>query len=452
MFTGGMLMQSYKLLSQSIRDIAEYDIYGTVISVRGSTLKCTGIIDQVSTYDLCQIYSSGGTVLAIVLSVNLEYATLMMMNIISTVKVGDRVVPTTGSSGIYPHKSWLGNIIDPMCNSLNKSTPLLKGSKAYSLYHSNGQHGIKQYLLDKIDTGIKIVNTFVTCVKGQRMGVFAGSGIGKSTLLSMIARYSSADVKIIGLIGERNIEVNKFLADYDLDGDNSNTIIVYSGSEDSPVMRHRATLLTMALSEYFRDLGLDVVCILDSLTRFAMARREIGLQIGEMPVSKGYTSGVFEELPKLLERLGPVVQDQKGSITGFLSVLVDGDDYNEVLTDTIRGILDGQIVLSRKIAEQNIFPAIDILSSISRAVPQCYTPEESNMIGESRRLLSEYTELQDLVNLGIYKTGADKEKDRILQFSTLLKEFMNQKPNDYCDLQSSFNNLASIHKEINISK
>ena len=441
-------MSVYSLLSQDIVRVPEYDITGHVIAVRGSMLKCRGIETRVSLHALCQIDSSCGKVLAEVLSVSGDETSLLVFKNSHSVKVGDIVKIVDDIANIYPDKSWLGHIIDPMCNSLNTGRSLYSGDKAYSLYRNNGEQGIRQYVLDRIDVGVKVVNTFIPCVKGQRLGIFAGSGVGKSMLLSMIGKYSKADVKIIGLIGERGIEVNKFLSSYGISDQDSSTIIVYSSSEDNAIMRRRATFVTVALAEYFRDLGLDVVCIMDSLTRFAMARREIGLQIGEIPVTKGYTSGVFEELPKLLERIGPPMTGKSGSITGFLSVLVDGDDYNEVLTDTVRGILDGQIVLNRKIAEHNIFPAIDVLASVSRASPDCYNEQEKLLVGNARKLLSVYKDIEDVVNMGLYKTGTDKNNDQAISFYKSMQGFVSQDGKVGYDLATSFKILKEIYSKV----
>lgn len=284
----------------------------------------------------------------------------------------------------------------------------------------------------------------LTCGKGQRIGIFAGSGVGKSTLLGMIARHGGADVNVIGLIGERGREVLEFLEE-DLGPEGMAKSIVVAATSDQPALvRLKGAFVATAIAEYFRDRGLDVMLMMDSVTRFAMAQREVGLAVGEPPATKGYTPSVFALLPKLLERSG---MGQNGSITAFYTVLVDGDDLNEPIADAVRGILDGHIVLNRSLASRNHYPAIDVLQSVSRLMPDIVSEEHKAQAGMVKDLLAAYLQAEDLINIGAYVKGSNPKIDAAIAKYDGIINFLRQQPGEFSSYEETLNGLASLVAE-----
>ncbi len=275
------------------------------------------------------------------------------------------------------------------------------------------------------------------------MGIFAGSGVGKSVLMSMLARNTKCDVAVIGLIGERGREVQEFIEDELGDSGLERSVVVVATSDESVLMRRQAAYLTMTVAEHFRDEGKNVLCMMDSVTRFAMAQREIGLSIGEPPTSKGYTPTVFTELPRLLERAGPG-KENSGSITGLFTVLVEGDNHNEPVADAVRGILDGHVVMERGIAERGRYPAINVLKSVSRTMPRCVPPEQLPVLRRARQLLSTYTDMEELIRLGAYRKGSDPTVDEAIYRFDMIDEFLNQGKDEATSLSDGYEQLANL--------
>ena len=294
-----------------------------------------------------------------------------------------------------------------------------------------------------LDVGVRAINALLTVGRGQRMGLFAGSGVGKSVLLGTMARYTSAEVIVIGLIGERGREVKEFIED-DLGEEGlARSVVVAATSDEPPLVRRQAAYVAMTVAEQLRDSGLNVLLLMDSVTRFAMAQREIGLSAGEPPASKGYTPTVFAELPRLLERAGPGTEGS-GSITGLFTVLVEGDDHNEPVSDAVRGILDGHIVLERAIAERGRFPAINILKSVSRAMPGCNSDDEQSLVSRARQPLTVYEDMAELIRLGAYKAGTNPEVDEAVRLYPQLEAFLSQRKDEVATLAEGYDALSAL--------
>lgn len=423
-----------------------YRISGKITAVKGLLAECSGIEQVLKIGSRCRILGSSSKrrdVLCEVVGFRDDTALLMPFHSLEGVGPGAEVVLDQYDSSVQPCEAWLGRIVDAMGNPIDGKGPLPVGGTDYLLRASPPQASKRTRVGGKIDLGIKVLNTFLTCCLGQRMGIFAGSGVGKSITMSMLARYSKADINVIGLVGERGREVQEFIED-DLGEEGlARSVVVVATSSESALMRRQAAYLTLAISEYFRDQGQNVLCLMDSVTRFAMAQREIGLSAGEPPTTKGYTPTVFAELPQLLERAGPGVQGQ-GTITGLFSVLVEGDDTNEPVSDAVRGILDGHIVLSREIAQRGRYPSVDILKSVSRTMPDCNNDAENNLIMMARKLVSTYTDMAEMIRLGAYRRGSDREVDQSIQYFPLIEDFIRQRRDEKATLEEGYDLLAQV--------
>ena len=418
-------------------------LFGRVSGIQGLLVEVAGIQRHLSIGSRVRLLARGGqTIEAEVVGFRQTQALLMPFGALEGVGIGCKALLAEADPLIYPAPSWLGRVLNARAEPVDGGPPLQLGSLGYSLRATPPPAHSRQRVGGKIDLGVRALNTFVTCCRGQRMGIFSGSGVGKSVLLSMMARYTQADVNVIGLIGERGREVQEFIKD-DLGEEGlARSIIVVATSDEPALMRRQAAYLTMALAEYFRDRDRDVLCLMDSVTRFAMAQREIGLSGGEPPASKGYTPTVFAELPKLLERAGP--GQGRGTITGLFSVLVEGDDHNEPISDAVRGILDGHIVLDRQIAERGRYPAVNVLRSLSRTMPGCNNTEETALVTRAKQLLSVYEDMAELIRLGAYRRGSDPLVDEAIHYQPSLEAFLAQGKDERADLAQGYQALAAI--------
>ena len=434
------------LLAQAIEDIdsfPEYRRWGRVAGVNGMLIELGGMPQEVTVGSRCEVATQDRRRVACeVVGFRAGRALAMPFTALDGIGLGCRVELATGTPAVYPDESWLGRVINAMGEPIDGKGPLTQGRIAYPLRAAPPPAHARQRVQGKVDLGVCAVNTFLTCCRGQRMGIFAGSGVGKSTLMSMFARYTTADATVIGLVGERGREVQEFIED-DLGAEGlARSIVVVATSDELPLMRRQAAYLTLAMAEFLRDRDQDVLCLIDSVTRFATAQREIGLAAGEPPTTKGYTPTVFAELPKLLERAGPGTG--KGSITGLFSVLVDGDDHNEPIADATRSILDGHIVLDRAIAERGRYPAINVLRSISRMMPQCNSAEESALIAAARGYISVYEDMAELIRLGAYRRGSDPKVDEAMRFYPAIEAFIAQKKDEPTDFAAGYAALAEL--------
>ncbi|NKB43045.1 MAG: flagellar protein export ATPase FliI [Alphaproteobacteria bacterium] len=417
-------------------------VFGRVSAVQGLLIEVSGVQGNLSVGDRCNIIARDDRKVACeVVGFRDGRALLMPFGALEGVGHGCRAEIGESQPAIYPDDAWLGRVINAMGRPVDEKGALPSGSESYAIKNSPPPAHTRKRIGSKVDLGIRSLNTFTTCCHGQRMGIFAGSGVGKSTVLSMMARYTNADVTVVGLVGERGREAREFIEDdLGLDG-LARSVVVVATSDEPPLMRRQAAYVTLAVAEYFRDQGKNVLCLMDSVTRFSMAQREISLSAGEPPAAKGYTPTVFAELPKLLERAGPG-RKRTGNITGLFTVLVEGDDHNEPISDAVRGILDGHIVLNRAIAERGRYPAIDVLKSISRTMPACNTDDQNELLERARKYISAYEDMAELIRLGAYRRGSNPDVDEAMYYYPRIEDFMRQTKDDHSDLDTCYRLLA----------
>ncbi len=432
-------------LMDEIALIPDYHRFGRVAGVSGMLLEVGGLPQRLTIGGRCIVAGQEGRrLICEVVGFRNGRALLMPFGALDGIGLGCKVELSERPAAIYPDDGWLGRVVNAMGEPIDGKGPLPHGRRAYPLRSQPPPAHARRRVQGKIDLGIRALNTFLTCCRGQRMGIFAGSGVGKSVLLSMIARYTAADATVIGLVGERGREVQEFLED-DLGPEGlKRSIVVVATSDESPLMRRQAAYLTLAVAEFLRDRDRDVLCLIDSVTRFAMAQREIGLSAGEPPTTKGYTPTVFAELPRLLERAGPGTG--RGTITGLFSVLVEGDDHTEPIADAVRGILDGHIMLDRAIAERGRFPAVNVLRSISRTMPGCNNEAENATVAAARQFITAYEDMAELIRLGAYKRGSDARIDEAIRRYPLIEAFLAQQKQERADLASGYDQLAALLK------
>jgi flagellum-specific ATP synthase len=434
-------------LLQDIEAVPALTRFGRVARIEGLAVEVTGAQGAVSLGGQCSVtIGKDKKIPCEVVGFRDGRALVMPLGPLDGITLGARTDFEDRPASIYPCTAWLGRVIDGFGNPTDDKGPLPQGPEAYPIKAPPPAATKRARVGGKLDLGIRALNQFTTCCAGQRMGIFSGSGVGKSTLLSMLARNSNADAIVIALIGERGREVKEFIED-DLGQEGlARSVVVAATSDEAPLVRRQAAYVAMTVAEQLRDQGLNVLLLMDSVTRFAMAQREIGLSAGEPPASKGYTPTVFAELPRLLERAGPGEEGpgKSGTITGLFTVLVEGDDHNEPVADAVRGILDGHIVLERAIAERGRFPAINILKSVSRAMPGCNTEDEQRLVLQARAPMTIYEDMAELIRLGAYKAGTNPEVDEAVRLYPQLEAFLGQTKSERASMADGYDALAAI--------
>jgi flagellum-specific ATP synthase len=432
-----------KALAEQIGDVDGINIYGRVVGVRGLMVEVAGPIHAMSVGARLVIETGADRAIPCeVIGFSGNNAVVMPFAGLDGVRRGCKAIIANAANQVRPCAGWLGRVINALGEPIDGKGPLPQGPAPMPYRNSPPPAHSRKRVGAPLDLGVRAMNTFLTCCRGQRMGIFAGSGVGKSVLLSMLARNVDAAVSVIGLIGERGREVQEFLQD-DLGEEGlARSVVVVATSDEPALMRRQAAYLTLAVAEYFRDEDKDVLCLMDSVTRFAMAQREIGLSAGEPPTAKGYTPTVFTELPKLLERAGPGLGE--GAITAIFTVLVDGDDHNEPIADAVRGILDGHIVMQRSIAERGRYPAINILKSVSRTMPKSADPQFWPTIQRARQVMATYADMEELIRLGAYRAGSSPEVDEAIRLHEPLEAFLRQRKDENASLGDGYRQLAQI--------
>ena len=416
---------------------------GKVAKVVGLTIESIGPMAKLNDLCLIRSNSAAGVVKAEVVGFRDDRVLLMPYDNVEGVGLGSWVENTGAPLQVPVSEELLGLTLDGVGEPMNADS--LWADCAHYSVEAAPPDPLSRKIIDEVLTlGVKAVDGLLTIGKGQRIGIFAGSGVGKSTLMGMFARNTKADINVIALIGERGREVREFI-ERDLGEEGMRRSVVVVATSDKPALiRKKAAQTATAIAEYFRDQGKDVLLMMDSLTRFSMAQREIGLASGEPPVSRGYPPSVYAQMPKLLERAG---NSDRGSITGLYTVLVDGDDFNEPITDTARGILDGHIVLSRQMAQKNHYPAIDILQSISRVMSSIITKEHKVAAGKMKQVLATYQEAEDLINIGAYKAGSNPDIDFAIDKIRAVNAFLQQQTDEKYTFEESLQQMLDIFSE-----
>ncbi|MFF2482651.1 flagellar protein export ATPase FliI [Paenibacillus sp. NPDC058071] len=424
---------------EHLQPIDPVRVNGKVSQVIGLTVESEG--PDASIGDVCYIYPAKNAkpIKAEVVGFRENKVILMPLGDLHAISPGCDVVGTGKPLTVQVGSELLGKVLDGLGQPLDGSL-LPSRMQQYSTHNEPSNPLQRPRVTEPLSIGVRAIDGLLTVGQGQRVGIFAGSGVGKSTLLGMIARNTSADVNVIALIGERGREVLEFI-EKDLGPEGlARSVVIVATSDQPALIRIKGALIATSIAEYFRDRGLNVMLMMDSVTRYAMAQREVGLAIGEPPATRGYTPSVFATLPKLLERAGT---GPTGSITAFYTVLVDGDDMNEPIADAVRGILDGHIVLSRQLAHKGHFPAIDVLASISRVMKEIVTEEQQDAANELKRLLAVYKDSEDLINIGAYQHGSNKEIDAAIDYIDTINRFTRQKTNEKVVLEEAQQQLIS---------
>jgi len=418
-------------------------VHGKVSEIIGLVVEGHGPAASIG--EICGIYpgNSDTPLPAEVVGFRRGKVLLMPLQSLQGLGPGCKIISLGCKASVKVGKNLLGRVIDGLGNPIDNHG-VIDCENEYPIYADPINPLKRGRILEPMDLGIRAMNGILSCGKGQRMGIFAGSGVGKSILLGMIARNTNADVNVIGLIGERGREVREFLEKNLGEAGLAKSVVVVAGSDMHPLIRMRAAYVATSISEYFRDLGKDVLLMVDSLTRFAMAQREIGLSVGEPPTTKGYTPSVFSLLPKLLERSGNL--EDSGSITDLYTILVEGDDFNEPISDSARSILDGHISLTRELANKNHYPAIDVLHSVSRVMIDIIDEEHRQMVGKIVNILATYKKAEDLINIGAYVQGSNPEIDYAIAMIDRVNDFLKQDIHEKIDFHQTKRELFALFR------
>lgn len=430
----------FDIYRNTLNNIQGISYTGQVTQVIGLTIESLGPSVQIGEVCLLNNYNRTRTIKAEVVGFKNDRVLLMPLGDVQGIGPGSLVESTHSSLKVSVGEGLVGRILDGLGNPMDGKGPILD-PKWVPIDNSPPSPLDRQRITQPLTLGIKAVDGLLTCGKGQRLGVFAGSGVGKSTLLGMIARNTEADINVIALIGERGREVKDFIEKDLTEEGLKRSVLVVATSDQPALVRVKAPLVATAIAEYFREQGLDTLLMMDSLTRFAMAQREIGLAIGEPPVARGYTPSVLAELPRLVERAGNSAQ---GTITALYTVLVDGDDFNEPISDAVRGLLDGHVVLSRDLANSNHYPAIDILASVSRVMPDLIDNDHLQRAGRIKSLMATYRESQDLINIGAYNAGSNPLIDEAIEKIPMINKFLQQLVGENYDMDRTLKLMTEI--------
>jgi len=433
------LQERFQKHFERLSDLNPISVDGKVKKITGVVIEATGRNGSVG--DVCEIHTRQNKKI-ITEIVGFKDNTILLMPLGETLGVatGSRVKRLTIPLKVQVGDVLLGRVLDGLGNPMDGKGPIV--SKQFRQVFNYPPNPLKRKrIVEPLSTGIRAIDGLITLGKGQRVGIFAGSGVGKSVLMGMMARYTNAHVNLIALIGERGREVREFI-ERDLGSEGlKRSVVVVATSDQAATVRIKASLIATTIAEYFRDRGLDVLLLMDSLTRVAMAQREIGLAIGEPPTTKGYTPSVFALMPRLLERAG---NSDKGSITGLYTVLVEGGDFDEPVSDTARSILDGHIVLSRRLATHGHFPAIDVLESVSRLRNEVTQPEHQEMINKILETMAIYRESEDLINIGAYKKGTNPKLDAAIEKIEAINQFLKQNVNEKSTFEQTLDKMRML--------
>ena len=426
-------------LLQRLEDIHPIKIHGRVCRAVGLTIEGTGPVSSVG--QGCHIVSpTGHCVEAEVVGFRDDRVLVMPLGEVRGIGPGSRLVYQPDNPQVRVGSGLLGRILDGLGNPLDGKGPV-PATDSYPLYSPSLNPLDRARITQPLDLGIRAINGLLTCGRGQKVGIFSGSGVGKSVLLGMMCRQTAADVTVLALIGERGREVKEFIEKELGEEGLKQTVVIAATSDQPPLVRLRGAFIATAIAEYFRDQGRDVLLLMDSLTRVGHAQREVGLAVGEPPTSKGYPPSVFTVLPRLLERVGPTTE---GSLTGLYTVLVEGDDLSDPVADFVRAILDGHIVLSRELASRGHFPAIDVLQSVSRVMPDISEPSHLASARALMELMSLYRNAEDLINLGAYRSGSNPRLDLAVAMMEPITQFLRQGISENADLATSLQEVEQL--------